>query len=71
MRRPNKPLPLSSERTTCLYMPAMVLDAGETELLGDFCSRHGSFDVLLVGKHKYSSFSKILKKKKDSQNVFL
>lgn len=42
--------PLSSETTAGLYVPYVVFDRCQVELLGDFGCRHTSFDVLLVGK---------------------
>ena len=42
--------PLSSETTAGLYVPYVVFDRCQVELLGDFGCRHTPFDVLLVGK---------------------
>ena len=33
-------------------MPAVILDGGEVELLGDLRSTHATLHVLLVGKHE-------------------
>ena len=56
--------PFSGEGTASLYVPAVVLDGGEIEVLRDFSSRHGSFDVLLVGEDEHTRLLQVLQASK-------
>ena len=53
-------LPFPCESTACLYVPAVVLDGGEVEVLRDLGSRHGALHVLLVGKDQHMCPPKLL-----------
>lgn len=44
-------LPLSSEGTAGLYVPGVVLDGAQGEVIGDLCRRHAILHVLLVRKY--------------------
>lgn len=42
---------LSSEGTAGLYVPGVVLDGAQGEVIGDLCRRHAILHVLLVRKY--------------------
>lgn len=54
-------LPLSGQSATTLYVPGVVLDGSEIEMLRYLGCRHRAFHILLVGKYQYGCFSEVLK----------
>ena len=41
-------IPFASECAAGLYLPAMLFDCSQIELLRDFCRTHAALDILLV-----------------------
>ena len=58
--RHRRSLPFPGESTACLYVPVMVLDGREVELLGYLGRRHGALQVLLVGEEEYGRMLQVL-----------
>lgn len=54
-------LPLSRQSATTLYMPGVILDGSEIEMLRYLGCRHRAFYILLVGKYQHGCFSEVLR----------